>query len=128
MPELIEPLNKESQLTPIQKFYSGANVFITGGTGFLGKILIEKLLRSCPEVSTLYVLVRNKKGRNMHTRIEELFDDPLFDRLRSDCPKFRYKIVGVAGDCSLPDLGLTMQDRQVLIQEVSFLCLFIVRC
>lgn len=25
------------ELTPMQKFYNGTNVFITGGTGFLGK-------------------------------------------------------------------------------------------
>lgn len=29
----------------IIKFYSGCNVLVTGGSGFMGKILIEKLLR-----------------------------------------------------------------------------------
>lgn len=27
----------EEALTPIQKFYDNCNIFITGGTGFLGK-------------------------------------------------------------------------------------------
>lgn len=27
----------EESMTPIQKFYDNCNVFITGGTGFLGK-------------------------------------------------------------------------------------------
>lgn len=27
----------EEQFTPIQKFYDNCNIFITGGTGFLGK-------------------------------------------------------------------------------------------
>lgn len=58
----------------IQKFYKSLNVFITGGTGFMGKLLIEKLLRST-EVSTIYVLIREKKGKNAHSRIDELFDD-----------------------------------------------------
>lgn len=34
-----------SELSSIQEFYKDATVFITGATGFLGKILVEKLLR-----------------------------------------------------------------------------------
>lgn len=60
--------------TPVQKFYRGSNVFITGGTGFMGKILIEKLLRST-QVATIYILIREKKGKDVHTRLDELFDD-----------------------------------------------------
>lgn len=111
--------NIEDALTPIQKFFAGSNVFVTGGTGFLGKLLIEKLLRSCPEVSSLYVLIRNKKGKNLHQRIDELFDDVVFDGLREVQPKFRHKVVAVGGDCSLPELGLSMQDRQMIISQVS---------
>lgn len=35
-----ERYEDEIDLTPIQKFYDEANVFITGSTGFLGKLLI----------------------------------------------------------------------------------------
>jgi FlaA1/EpsC-like NDP-sugar epimerase len=61
----------------IQEFYRGANVLITGGTGFMGKVLLEKLLRSCPHLSNIYLLVRSKKGKNVDSRIEEIFDDPV---------------------------------------------------
>lgn len=64
-------------LTPIQKFYNGQSIFITGGTGFMGKLLIEKLLRGCSGISFIYLLVRPKKGKDVHQRIEELFDDPV---------------------------------------------------
>lgn len=33
------------------EFYKNKNIFITGGTGFLGIALIEKLLRTTPNVS-----------------------------------------------------------------------------
>nr|CAI5821300.1 unnamed protein product [Callosobruchus analis] len=118
LPELDSELDQKS-LTPIQEFYKDANIFITGSTGFLGQILVEKLLRSCKDVSTLYLLVRNKKGKNIHTRIEEILDNTVFDRLRNECPKFRHKVVGIAGDCSLPDLGLSIEDRKLLIDKVN---------
>lgn len=31
--------------TPMQDFYRNKTIFLTGGTGFLGQIFIEKLLR-----------------------------------------------------------------------------------
>lgn len=61
----------------IANFFKGKNVFITGATGFLGKILVQKLLRSCPGVSGIYVLVRDKKGKDVYSRIEELCNDPV---------------------------------------------------
>ncbi|KAG5873648.1 hypothetical protein JTB14_001483 [Gonioctena quinquepunctata] len=107
--------------TEIQKFYRDANIFITGSTGFLGKVLVEKLLRSCTNISTLYLLIRNKKGKNMNMRVEEIFDDVIFDRLKKECPKFRHKVVGIAGDCLLADLGLSIQDKKVLVNEVNII-------
>lgn len=64
-------------LTPLREFYAGQHIFITGGTGFLGKLLIDKLLRRCPGLGFIYLLVRPKKGKDVHQRAEELFDDPV---------------------------------------------------
>lgn len=61
----------------IQEFYSGANVLITGGTGFMGKILIDKLLRTCPTLSHIYLIIRPKKGKDSDVRLKELFNDPV---------------------------------------------------
>lgn len=35
----------EVPLSPVQQFYENANILITGGTGFIGMVLVEKLLR-----------------------------------------------------------------------------------
>ncbi|XP_044763926.1 fatty acyl-CoA reductase wat-like isoform X2 [Coccinella septempunctata] len=104
----------------ILNFYENANVFITGGTGFLGKILIEKLLRST-SVSTLYLLVRPKKGKDVETRIKNIFEDVIFQRLHEECPKFIHRIVGVSGDVSLPDLGISKTDRQMLTEKIDII-------
>lgn len=67
------PVNEK--LSPIQEFYHGQSIFITGGTGFMGKLLIEKLLRTCSGLASIYLLVRPKKGKDVHQRTEEMFDD-----------------------------------------------------
>lgn len=36
---------KKITTTPVMEFYRGKNVLVTGGTGFIGRLLIEKLLR-----------------------------------------------------------------------------------
>lgn len=56
----------------VANFFLDKNVFITGGTGFLGISVIEKLLRCCPGVNNIYVLIRPKKGKEIQERLEEL--------------------------------------------------------
>ena len=58
----------------VADFYRNRSVFLTGGTGFMGKVLIEKLLRSCPDMDTIYLLVRPKSGCQDSQRIQELVD------------------------------------------------------
>lgn len=59
-------------MVSIPEYYEGKNVLLTGATGFLGKVLLEKLLRSCPKVNSVYVLVRQKAGQTPQERVEEI--------------------------------------------------------
>lgn len=65
----------------VQEFFRDATVFMTGGTGFMGKMLIEKLSRSCPHIKHIYLLIRNKKGKDVSERIDAIFED----RVRKSC-------------------------------------------
>lgn len=61
----------------IPQFYSEKNILITGVTGFMGKVLLEKLLRSCPQVGKIYMIIRDKKGKNPYHRLKEITDLPV---------------------------------------------------
>ncbi|XP_061397478.1 fatty acyl-CoA reductase wat-like [Musca vetustissima] len=104
--------------TKIQNFFRNKKVFITGGTGFLGKVFIEKLLRTT-DVERIYVLARAKRGTTATDRMAQILKDPLFEKLhtvRSDPMKY---IKTIEGDCTLPKLGISPEDRKELIEQVD---------
>ena len=49
-------------LTSVKEFYRGKTLFLTGATGFLGKVVLEKFFRSLHDVHRIYILVRPKRG------------------------------------------------------------------
>ncbi|XP_011297735.1 putative fatty acyl-CoA reductase CG5065 [Fopius arisanus] len=107
------------EYTSVKDFYRGRSIFITGGTGFMGKVLVEKLLRSCPGIKNIYLLMRPKKSQNVTERLQELLNAPLFDKLRRDSPHELTKIVPIAGDVTEPELGISAPDQETLTRFVS---------
>lgn len=65
------------KLNSVQQFYAGKTVFITGGSGFMGKVLIEKLLYSCSDVKELIILMRPKRGKSASQRVEDFAKLPV---------------------------------------------------
>ncbi|XP_075162282.1 fatty acyl-CoA reductase wat-like [Haematobia irritans] len=102
----------------IQNFFRNKIVLITGGTGFVGKVLVEKLLRST-DIKYIYLLVRHKKGKDVNERIQEMINLPIFEKLKCMRPNILKIIKPIVGDCTLPNLGLSHIDRQDLIDNVN---------
>ncbi|KAI4894800.1 hypothetical protein NFI96_017097 [Prochilodus magdalenae] len=108
-----------TQMVTIPEYYTGKNVLITGATGFMGKVLLEKLLRSCPGVKAAYVLVRPKASQSPSARIADMINCKLFDRLREEQPDFAEKIVPVDSDLTQPELDLSKEDQDTLTDCIN---------
>lgn len=54
------------------EWYGGRSIFITGGTGYMGKVLVEKLIRDCDDIKFIYILCRPKRGFSPAARIEQI--------------------------------------------------------
>lgn len=54
--------------------YAGRSVLVTGATGFLGKVLIEKLLFSVTGIKNVYLLIRAKNGLGPKQRMEKILE------------------------------------------------------
>nr|CAD7197092.1 unnamed protein product [Timema douglasi] len=105
--------------SPIAEFYRGRCIMITGATGFMGKVLVEKLLRSCPDIANIYLLMRPKRGADVMTRLDELTSATLFDWLRKEHPEALNKLVPIRGDITCPELGISVTDQKILAENVS---------
>ncbi|XP_046651749.1 putative fatty acyl-CoA reductase CG5065 [Daphnia pulicaria] len=104
----------------IQHFYGGRSVFVTGVTGFMGKVLVEKLLRSCSDIDKIYLMIRTKREVIPSTRLQELISNSqAFEWLRQNQPDTLKKLIPISGDVSLSNLGISPTDMRELIDNVS---------
>ncbi|CAH9086600.1 unnamed protein product, partial [Cuscuta epithymum] len=94
------------------EFLVGKSILITGTTGFLAKVLVEKILRVQPDVKKLYLLIRANDSVSAIKRFNtEVMESELFRVVKEKYgDKFNAlveeKVSPVAGDISLKDLGI----------------------
>lgn len=72
---LSEKFDLEDTNSPVKDYLKDKTIFLTGGFGFLGKLLIEKLLRC--DVKKIYLFVRGKKGQTPEDRFAKLMKEPV---------------------------------------------------
>src|SRR5580658_1934963 len=90
--------------------------FVTGGTGFLGTALIERILRSIPEAEVVALVRPSRRASAAERAGREILRNDCFDRLRAELgDEFQTmiapRLVAVPGDVGQDGLGLDDDGR-----------------
>ncbi|CAD6218829.1 unnamed protein product [Miscanthus lutarioriparius] len=106
----------------------GKTVLITGATGFIAKLLVEKILRLQPRVKRLYLLVRAPDQVSAKERVRSVIMQlQIFLSLREKYQNhftswFWDKIFPVAGEVSLNNLGIGNVDlAEDIVKETNII-------
>src|SRR5271155_4089810 len=94
-------------LPPLAEVLKGRRILLTGGTGFLGKVLLYLLLRYHPELERIFVLIRGDRRSSLCRFRREILDSavlaPLRDYLGDRFDHYvESKVAVIAGDISEP--------------------------
>jgi HAD superfamily phosphoserine phosphatase-like hydrolase len=96
---------------------AGKRIAVTGGTGFLGTALIERILRCIPDAHVIAVVRPGRRGADDRIHREILRND-CFDRLRREVSDFdtyiATRLTAVGGDVSVDGLGLDEDGRAAI--------------
>ena len=61
-------------MPPLEEVLRSRSILITGGTGFLGKVLLSILLRHHPEIARIYLLIRGDRRSSQLRFRREILD------------------------------------------------------
>jgi long-chain acyl-CoA synthetase len=109
----------------VSQTLEGRHLFVTGATGFVGKVWLSHLLAHVPNVGRVTLLVRGDRGRTAQARMADVLATspamrPLKERLGADYASFiAARIDVVAGDVAQPGLGMDAQTRDALADSVD---------
>ncbi len=105
----------------IRDYFAGRTILITGCTGYLGKSLLEKILRDLPEIGRVNVAIRASSRRSAQDRLErDILTSPVFNRLKRELGEEQFSALAhdrlrvVEIDLGRDRLGLTDQGRAEL--------------
>ena len=121
-----QQVNQKESSSKVLGQLRGKRVLITGTTGFLGKVVLEKLIRSVPDIGGIYLLIRgNKRHPDARSRFDnEIATSSVFDRLRSvDADWFETfleeRVHCITGEVTEPCFGMGEDAWQKLAGELD---------
>ena len=111
----------------IEKVFNRRRIFLLGGTGFLGKVMLSMLLERFPKIGRVYLMVRASSEVDSENRFwDSILPSPVFNPLRAEHGKqlegfLREKLVIVSGDITHANLGLSSDRAQDIAADIDVL-------
>ncbi|XP_048616817.1 fatty acyl-CoA reductase 6, chloroplastic-like isoform X2 [Brassica napus] len=109
----------------ITRFLKGKTYLVTGATGFLAKVLIEKLLRASPDIGKIFILIKSKDQESANKRLyDEIISSDLFNHLkqmhgRSYEEFMKSKLIPIIGDIGEDNLGVGSEIATKISGEID---------
>jgi hypothetical protein len=86
----------------------------------MGRLIIEKLLRSCPDIENIFILVKPENGEDLQEVVNRVvLNFPIFENIRKNRPNDLNKIIPIKGDLMLRFFGMTLEDLELLKDKIS---------
>ncbi len=109
----------------LREIFRGRHIFILGGTGFVGKVLLSMALHRFPELGRVYVMVRRGTGTSSETRFwDNVVTSPTFDPLRQKYGEeglralLQDKVRVVDGDITEENLGMSEEQAAAVAGDI----------
>lgn len=105
--------------------FAGKRILLTGATGFVAKVVLEKLVRTVPDLGRILLLVRPGEHGDARARFErEIVASSVFDHLRAVRPAwlerfFAERVECVTGEITAPAFGLPAERFAALAESVD---------
>jgi len=113
-------------LCRIRERLAGQHLLLTGSTGFLAKVFVEKLLRSVDTVGGIHLLVRPRSdGTSPRQRVtQDVLRSSVFDRLRASLGErftrlCEEKIHVIGGDLTQERMGVDIAEYDKLTRRIT---------
>jgi HAD superfamily hydrolase (TIGR01490 family) len=105
----------------VREALAGRRIAVTGGTGFLGTALVERLLRSVPDAELVLLVRAGRRSSPAQRAQREIFRNDAFDRLRAELggraafeAEVARRVTVIRGDVARDGLGLDDEGRAAL--------------